>query len=162
MLRPRPPSQGTIIVVYNYSTVTLGEAACKITMYSKYWWAMAHTARPAKPALMGASRTVASPNKCQKMKVHTHSHTHTHIHADSSTDLPLLLDCLRYQRGCPSSQRQALTTMAAMCTRSGQHQAATVYLTTILTVIDSQILYISVNVYDLHLQTPYMYLAIST
>lgn len=37
---------------------------------------------------------------------------------DSSTDLPLLLDCLRYQRGCPSSQRQALTTMATMCTRS--------------------------------------------
>ena len=62
-------------------------------------------------------------------------HTHTHTHTDS---LSLLLNCLRYQQGCPSSQRQALTTMAAMCTRLGQyHQIQCISLPFCTTILHS-------------------------
>ena len=37
---------------------------------------------------------------------------------DSEDDLRLLLECLRFQRHCVSAQKQALTTIATMCSNS--------------------------------------------
>ena len=44
------------------------------------------------------------------------------VPTDMEDDIHLLLDCLHFQRDCPSSQRQALTTMATMCAHSSKNK----------------------------------------
>ena len=39
---------------------------------------------------------------------------------DMEDDIKLLLECLHFQRHSPSSQRQALSTMATMCNHSSK------------------------------------------
>lgn len=70
---------------------------------------------------MAASQDVQQESEEGGKSYLSQTHGHVFVHYTIvCEDLALLLECLRLQKNCVSTQKQALTTLAAMCSTNSE------------------------------------------